>query len=190
MLAHLKTFSFRGEEGTKDVLSITFRVPIAFKPCHEPSPKKSSSQPPDLKIIFGFAAGRELVELWDCISDNVCFPLFSLRSLCLATWREIERAGSYHFESSESNCIFIATSSYQKQCFAFCVFELILIPLCSPIHLSIIASMSHTTANLIVLAFGCICFMPLIWSKAILGLWKYVSSCVLCSKSLAALNSR
>ena len=59
----LKTFSFRGEEGTKDVLSITFRVPIAFKPCHEPSPKKSASQPPDLKIIFGFAAGRELVEL-------------------------------------------------------------------------------------------------------------------------------
>ena len=104
----LKTFSFRGEEGTKDVLSITFRVPIAFKPCHESSPKKSSSQPPDLRIIFGFAAGRELVELWDCISDNVCFPLFSLRSLCLATWREIERAGSYHFESSESNCIFSA----------------------------------------------------------------------------------
>ena len=58
-----KTFLFRGEEGTKDVLSITFRVPIAFKPCHEPSPKKSSSEPPDLKIIFGFAAGRELVEL-------------------------------------------------------------------------------------------------------------------------------
>ena len=26
-------------------------------------PKKSSSQPSDLKIIFGFAAGRELVEL-------------------------------------------------------------------------------------------------------------------------------
>ena len=58
-----KTFLFRGEEGTKDVFSITLRVPIAFKPCHEPSPKKSASQPPDLKIIFGFAAGRELVEL-------------------------------------------------------------------------------------------------------------------------------
>ena len=99
---------FRGDEGTKDVLSITLRVLIALKPCQELSSKKNHIY---RKMIFGFAAGRELVELWDCISDNVCFPLFSLRSLCLATWREIERAGSYHFESSESNCIVSATSN-------------------------------------------------------------------------------
>ena len=46
-------------------------------------------------------------------------------------------------------------------CF-FVFTNFILFPVCSPIHLSIIASMSRTTANRMILAFGFICFMPLI----------------------------